>query len=266
MGILKQIVEKKKLRLADAKGSISLPELKLRIEDLPDTRPFSDAIRRSGDGKMKVVAEIKKASPSQGLIRADFDPVAIARIYESKGASAISVLTEEDFFQGNLAYIEQVKGVTEIPILRKDFIVDEYQIYEARAYKADAILLIAAILNGGQAKEYLNMAHETGLSVLFEVHNYRELDMAMMIDAPVIGINNRNLMTLSINLNTTTSMLKDIPDDKIVVTESGISGREDVRFFEDSGVDAILIGTALMKEEDIGSKFDELFKNDKPKN
>jgi indole-3-glycerol phosphate synthase len=259
MGILKEIIDKKKLRIDDAKSKTSLSELKSKMEHVPGPSMFEEAIKRSGNGPIKVISEIKKASPSKGLIRADFDPVDIAKIYQEKGASAISVLTEEDFFQGSIEYIKQVKDVTTIPVLRKDFIIDEYQIYEARVNGADVVLLIAAILSRGQVDDYLNMAQETGLSVLFEVHNSKELDLGLSIDVPIIGINNRNLDTLQVDLNTTIEMLKDIPPDKIVVTESGISNRKDVELFEKTRVDAVLIGTALMKERDIAAKYDELF-------
>lgn len=260
MGILKEIVERKKLRLGDEKSRISFSELKSRLKDIPEPRAFKEAVKRSENEPVKVIAEIKKASPSKGLIREDFDPVSIAKTYQEKGAAALSVLTEEDFFQGSLEYIQQVRDVTSIPVLRKDFIIDEYQIYEARANGADAILLIAAILTKGQADDFFHIAIETGLSVLFEVHEYKELDMVLRIDVPVIGINNRNLDTLEIDLNTTLDMMKDIPSEKVIVTESGVSRRKDVKLFEKMGIDAILIGTALMKERDIADKFDELFK------
>jgi indole-3-glycerol phosphate synthase len=260
MGILKEIIEKKKQRLDHAKNHVSVAELKSKMKDIPAPRAFEGAVKRSENGPIKVIAEIKKASPSNGLIREDFDPVVIAEIYQEKGASALSVLTEEDFFQGSLEYIQQVKNATSIPVLRKDFIIDEYQIYEARTRGADAILLIAAVLSKGQADDFFHRAIETGLSVLFEVHEYKELDMVLRIDVPVVGINNRNLDTLKIDLNTTLAMMKDIPSEKIIVTESGISSRKDVEVFEKTGIDAVLIGTALMKERDIANRFDELFK------
>lgn len=259
MGILDEIVSKRKSRLSDAKMRVPLTLLKSMITELSGVRSFDKALRRDKGKTLRVIAEIKKASPSKGTIRKDFDPVEIARIYDEKGAAAVSVLTEEDFFQGSLDYIPLVRGVTDRPLLRKDFIIDAYQIYEARAYRADAVLLIASLLGKGQADEYLHLADEIGLSVLFEVHSYKELDTALMLEAPIIGINNRNLDTLSIDLNTTVELLKDIPDDKIVVSESGISDRKDVEFFKKTLVDALLIGTALIKEEDIGGKFDELF-------
>lgn len=260
MGILKEIIDKKEQRLGHAKSRISVTELKSKMKDIPAPRSFDEAIMRSENGPIKVIAEIKKASPSKGLIREDFDPVNIAKTYQEKGASALSVLTEEDFFQGSLEYIKQVRGVTSLPVLRKDFIIDEYQIYEARGTGADAILLIAAILSKGQADDFFHTAIETGLSVLFEIHEYKELDMVLRLDVPVIGINNRNLDTLKIDLNTTLDMMKDIPSEKIIVTESGVSSRKDVELFEKTGIDAILIGTALMKERDISDKYDELFK------
>jgi indole-3-glycerol phosphate synthase len=260
MGILKEIIEKKKQRLNHAKAHISVAELKSKMKDIPAPRAFDEAIKRSENGPIRVIAEIKKASPSKGLIREDFAPVVIAEIYQEKGASALSVLTEEDFFQGSLEYVQQVKDATSIPVLRKDFIIDEYQIYEARAHGADAILLIAAVLSKGQADDYFHKAIEAGLSVLFEVHEYKELDMVLRIDAPVVGINNRNLDTLKIDLNTTLDMMKDIPSEKVIVTESGIASRKDVALFENTGIDAVLIGMALMKERNIADKFDELFK------
>ncbi|MEE9523909.1 MAG: indole-3-glycerol phosphate synthase TrpC [Thermodesulfovibrionales bacterium] len=259
MGILKEIVDKKKMRLDNAKSGTSLSELKSKMEDASEPRAFEEAIKRSGNGPIKVISEIKKASPSQGLIRADFDPVDIAKIYQEKGASAISVLTEEDYFKGSLEYIRQIKNVTTIPVLRKDFIIDEYQIYEARVNGADAVLLIAAILSRGQADDYLHMAQEAGISVLFEVHDSKELDKGLSIGVPIIGINNRNLDTLEIAIDTTIDMLKDIPSEKIIVTESGVSNRKDVELFEKTRVDAVLVGTALMKENDIAGKYDQLF-------
>jgi indole-3-glycerol phosphate synthase len=172
--------------------------------------------------------------------------------------NAISVLTEEDFFQGRLEFLADVKTISLLPVLRKDFIVDEYQIVEARANQADAILLIAALLDAGQAGEYIHMAKEFGMAVLFEVHDQGELEMALEIDAPIIGINNRNLKTLQIDLNTTFTMKREIPADRIVVSESGIRTRDDVIRLEEAGVDAMLIGTSLMESRDIGGKIDEL--------
>mgnify|MGYP001183374510 CR=1 FL=1 len=260
MNILNEIVKKKAERLQYAKSTIPINELKKCIQDMDEARDFRTAIKRNGE-KIKLIAEIKKASPSKGLIRKDFDPIKIAYIYGEKPVSAISVLTEEDFFQGHLSYIQKVKGITSTPVLRKDFIFDEYQIYESRVNHADAILLIAAILDKNQAEEYLHIAKELGLYVLFEVHDEDDLEKALLIDADIIGINNRNLKTLKIDLLTTLKLKKDIPKDKIVVSESGIKNRNDVIKLEDAGIDAMLIGTSLMEAADIGEKINELMEN-----
>jgi indole-3-glycerol phosphate synthase len=257
MCVLDTIVKKKAERLEYSKSTMPINDLKNRLQDVDKTRDFRNAIKRNGE-KIKLIAEIKKASPSKGIIRKDFDLIAIASIYEEKPVNTISVLTEEDFFQGHLSYIQTVKNITSKPILRKDFIFDEYQIYESRVNHADAILLIAAILDKNQAEEYLHIAKELGFHVLFEVHDEDDLEKALLIDADIIGINNRNLKTLKIDLLTTLRLKKDIPKDKIVVSESGIKNRNDVIRLQDAGIDAMLIGTSLMKAEDIGGKIDEL--------
>ena len=177
---------------------------------------------------------------------------------QDKTVHAVSVLTEEDFFKGSLQFIPEVKQVLTKPVLRKDFIFDEYQIFEARAFKADAILLIAALLETNQAAEYLHLAQELGLSVLFEIHNFRELEMALSIKAGIIGINNRNLKTLKIDIQTTFDLKREIPADRVVVSESGIKTREDVKSLDTAGVDAMLIGTSFMESDDIGRKIEEL--------
>ncbi|MDO9287954.1 MAG: indole-3-glycerol phosphate synthase TrpC, partial [Thermodesulfovibrionales bacterium] len=199
MGILDEIVAKKKERLRLAKSRVPLSALKPGISDIEKPRDFKAALKRKPDERIKLIAEIKKASPSKGVIRKNFEPLEIAKIYK-KQANAISILTEEDFFQGNIDFIQKVKRVTTIPLLRKDFIFDEYQIYESRANEADAILLIASILDKNQAKEYLHIAKELGLSVLFEIHDLKEFEIALFIDADVIGINNRNLKTMKIDI------------------------------------------------------------------
>ena len=258
MGILHEIVSKKKQRLQDSKASLSIKELKIKIADIEKTRDFGTAIKRSSDEKIKLIAEIKQASPSRGIIRKNFDHVSIAGIYEEKAVHAVSVLTEEDFFMGSLAFLPDVKKVLTKPIVRKDFIFDEYQIYESRANEADAILLIAAILEKNQASEYLHLAKELGLSVLFEIHDFSELEMALFINCKIIGVNNRNLKTLKVDMNTTFEIRKEIPPDRIVVSESGIKTRKDVKRLEIAGIDAILIGTSFMETENIGKKIDEL--------
>ena len=239
-------------------ASVPLRELKSKITDVEKPRDFRTAVKRSLDENIKLIAEIKKASPTKGIIREKFDHISIAQIYDKKHVHAVSVLTEEDFFMGSLSFLPEVKKITSKPVLRKDFIVDEYQIYETRVNSADAILLIAAILEKNQAAEYLNLARELGLSVLFEVHDYKELEMALLIACDIIGINNRNLKTLQIDMNTTFTLRREIPSDRIVVSESGIKSRTDVQKLQNIGVDALLIGTFFMEAEDIGKKIDEL--------
>ncbi|NWF99269.1 MAG: indole-3-glycerol phosphate synthase TrpC [Nitrospirae bacterium] len=257
MSILKTIVDRKRERITQAKSKISLSDLKARIADLKNPLNFRSAIKRNSDS-IKLIAEIKKASPSKGIIRKDFDPLKIAEIYEEKSVDAVSVLTEEDYFQGSLLFIPEVKKILTKPVLRKDFIFDEYQIYEARAYQADAILLIAALIEKNQASEYIHLSKELGLSVLFEVHDFRELELALYLDRQIIGINNRNLKTLQIDINTTFNLKKEIPSDRIVVSESGIKTYRDVIKLQEYGIDAMLIGTAFMESPDIGKKIDEL--------
>lgn len=257
MSILKIIVEKKKERLAFAKSLTPLTELKSIINDIEKTKDFKKAIKRISDN-IKLIAEIKKASPLKGIIRKDFNHLSIATTYEKKKVNAVSVLTEEDFFMGSLTFLSDVKKFLTKPVLRKDFIFDEYQIYESRANRADAILLISAILDKNQAAEYIHLAKEIGLSVLFEVHDLKELETALLINADIIGINNRNLKTMHIDQSTTLKLKREIPPDRIVVTESGIQTREDVLKFENEGIDAMLIGTSLMQADDIGKKIDEL--------
>jgi indole-3-glycerol phosphate synthase len=264
MGILDEILARKRQKLRDLKSRVNTKELKSKIGDLKKPRDFKCAIQRSPEERIKLIAEIKKASPSKGIIRQDFDHRSIARIYDEKAANAVSVLTEEDFFQGSLSFLPDVKKVLSKPVLRKDFIFDEYQIYESRASEADAILLIASVLDKNQAAEYLHLARELGLSVLFEVHNFGELEMAMMVDSDIIGINNRDLKTLKIDMNTSLSLKNEIPAGKIVVSESGIRTGEDVQKLGNAGFDAMLIGTTFMEAEDIGKKIDELMtKTDK---
>jgi len=257
MSILRKITEKKRERLDYAKRKIPLRDLKSRILDREKYRDFTTAIKRNGE-QIKFIAEIKKASPSRGVIREEFDVPKIARIYEDKAVDAVSVITEEDFFLGTLNYIPLVKETVTKPVLRKDFIIDEYQIYESAAYGADALLLIAALLEGAQTEEYLCLSRELGLSVLCEVHNHDELERILQLDAGIIGINNRNLNTFAVDINTTFLLKKEMPSGKISVSESGIRTRNDVVRLEHAGIDAVLIGTALLESADIGSRIDEL--------
>ncbi|MDP2157185.1 MAG: indole-3-glycerol phosphate synthase TrpC [Nitrospirota bacterium] len=257
MSILKKIVDRKKERLSYAKAKAPIAHLKTAIRDIPLPFDFEHALKRQ-EGQIRLIAEVKKASPSKGLIRQDFNHKTIAAVYKDKKVNAISVLTEEDFFQGRIDFLADVKTISLLPVLRKDFIFDEYQIFEARASQADAILLIAAILDEKQAEEYLHISKELGMAVLFEVHDHRELEMALRINAPVIGINNRNLKTLLIDMNTTLELKKEIPVGKIIVSESGIKTRDDVVSLEQAGIDAMLIGTSFMEAADIGRKIEEL--------
>ncbi|MBI4686375.1 MAG: indole-3-glycerol phosphate synthase TrpC [Nitrospirae bacterium] len=259
MSVLEEILKHKREDLKRIKSALPLQELKTRIKDTPQTQSFKSAIKRQENAPLRLIAEIKKASPSKGLIRADFNLSDIASVYnENEGVSAISVLTEEKFFQGSLTYLKEARRITQKPLLRKDFIFDEYQVYEARANSADAILLIAACLEKAQLIDLQGLARELSLDTLVEVHDFKELDMALRSDAEIIGINNRDLKTLKIDINKTFELLRDIPSGKIIVSESGISTREDVKMLESSRVDAMLVGTTIMKTKDIKTKIDEL--------
>jgi indole-3-glycerol phosphate synthase len=257
MNIFQKIIEKKKERLHFVKARVSFSEIKSMASDIKELRDFKAAVKRT-NGRIRLIAEIKKSSPSQGVIRKNFEPLKIAVVYNKKNVDAISVLTEEDYFQGKLEYIKGIKRIVDRPILRKDFIVDEYQIYESKAYGADAILLIASILSRNQAAEYLHLASEIGLSVLLEVHDLKELEMALMIGADLIGINNRNLTTFDVDFNTTLKLKNEVPPNKVIVSESGIRTRDDVLKLEDADVDAILVGTVFMEADDIERKIDAL--------
>ncbi len=254
---LNEILRHKKDEVKEKKSARALSELKSKISELLPTIPFGNAISKTD--KISLIAEVKKASPSKGIIREDFDPVKIARIYEESLASAVSVLTDKAFFQGDLEYLTLIREAVKVPLLRKDFIIDEFQIYEARAFGADAILLIVSILDKTQLAEYQHLAYELGLDSLIEVHTEKEVEKAICSDADIIGINNRDLSTFETNIDTTARLIKLIPDDKIVVSESGISTRDDILALKDQRVDAVLIGETLMKSEDIEKKIRELF-------
>jgi indole-3-glycerol phosphate synthase len=261
VSILKKILEKKRERLVAARAETPLKEIRKRAEEAAPTgaaRDFTAALTRAPGQRIRLIAELKKASPSRGLIRRDFDHRAIARVYAQKGASAVSVLTEEDFFMGRLAYLSDVRRIAACPLLRKDFIFDEYQVYEALAAGADAVLLIAAALSRGQAEDLMALSKSLGLGVLFEVHDMRELETAMYLECAVVGINNRNLETLDVSLITTFELVKEIPRGRITVSESGIKTNDDVRRLGDAGVHAILVGTRFMESTDVAAAMDEL--------
>jgi indole-3-glycerol phosphate synthase len=256
--ILESIVNHKRDELAQLKIEKPLDVIKDALRGLPPTRDFKKAIKPSGTGGTNIIAEVKKASPSRGIIRDDFNPVEIASEYQKNSAVAISVLTDKKYFQGELDYLKQIKEVTNIPILDKDFIVDVYQIYQARIYGADAVLLIAAILTDNELSEYLTLTNQLSLDALVEVHTLEELNIVLNTDAQIIGINNRDLKSFLVNTDTSVRLAKYIPDDKIVVSESGINSKEIISSLQKEGIDAFLIGEALMKEKDIGKKLREL--------
>ncbi len=261
MDILHQIVARKRDRLRHLKSSLPLSELKRRLRDLDSPRDFRGAVTR-GDRGIRLIAELKHASPSKGLLRRNFDPAEIASIYERSLVDAVSVLTEEDYFQGKPEYVRIVRAVTAKPVLRKDFIFDEYQLYEARYLHADAILLIAAILERSQAEEFLHLARELSLGVLFEVHDEGDLEKALSLNADILGINNRDLRTLKVDLETTLKLKRDIPKGRTIVSESGIRDRNDVESLDAAGIDAMLIGTSLMQAADISQKIRDLMAPD----
>ncbi len=258
--VLKKIVEHKRVVVDAARRAAPLAELKARIADLEDQpRGFERALRDChASGWTAVIAEVKKASPSKGLIRPDFDPLEIAETYEQNGAACLSVLTEETFFQGNLRYLSLIREQVRLPLLRKDFLFDPYQVFEARAAGADAILLIAAMLERTQIEELAGIARELYLDVLLEVHDEGELATANATDCPLIGINNRNLRTFVTDLATTERLIPLIPDDRFVVAESGINTRGDILRLQTAGAHGFLIGESLMREEDFGAKLREL--------
>ena len=249
--ILDEIVAQKQKDLMDRQAALPLDRLTRKVQNTRrDTRDFKEALCGRG---LSIIGEIKKASPSRGVIREDFDPVALARQYAGANIQALSVLTEEHFFQGDRSYPAQVRTVCPLPILRKDFIIDAWQIWESALLGVDAILLITAILSPTQLSNFLSLSRDLGLAALTEVHDKRELDMALHANAPIIGINNRNLNDFSEHLSTTERLTKHIPAGKVVVAESGIHTSEDAARMKRAGVDALLIGEAFMRAGDIPS-------------
>lgn len=253
--ILDQIVRDKKYELEARKKELPFDLLKEKIKDSLPIRDFKKALLGK---EISLITEIKKASPSAGIIREDFNPIEIAKIYQKNGAAAISVLTEQKYFKGEIDYLEKVKAEISIPVLRKDFIFDPYQVYEARVYGADALLLIAVILEEDKLKELLNLTYELGMEALVEVHTEDDLKKALDANAGIIGINNRNLDTLKVDLKTTEELAKLIPSGKIIVSESGVKTKEDIEDLRKVGARAFLVGESLMKSQDIGGKLKEL--------
>jgi indole-3-glycerol phosphate synthase len=258
--ILKKILAVKAAEVAEAKTVKPLPAIRAEAEHAVPVRDFTGAIRgKISAGNAAVIAEIKKASPSKGVLRAEFHPAEIAASYAQHGAACLSVLTDEQFFQGSAVYLQQARAACALPVLRKDFIVDEYQIYQARAMGADAILLIASALDVNHMQKFEALAHSLGMAVLVEVHDGAELGAALQLTTPLIGVNNRNLRTFEVSLQTTLDLLQRIPDDRIVVTESGILKPEDVKLMRGHQVHAFLVGEAFMRAEDPGVELARVF-------
>ncbi|NOY43405.1 MAG: indole-3-glycerol phosphate synthase TrpC [Planctomycetes bacterium] len=254
--ILEKIVDHKRSEVAAARDAVPEQQLHEEIEKAPSPRDFFQAI--AADGPIRLIAEVKKASPSAGIIRDDFNPVAIAKIYEAHGASCISVLTDEKFFQGHLDFLRAIRSAIGLPILRKDFIIDSYQLLEARAAGADAILLIAECLDDCNLSKLHNKAIELGLTPLVELYDPKNLPRVLAAGAKLVGVNNRNLHTFEVDLEHTLRMRQEVPDDCILVSESGIKTRADVLRLEEAGVDAILVGESLMRQANIGAATDAL--------
>ncbi len=258
--ILEKIVERKFEEIAERQAAVSVEELKQKIAQQAPARGFVNAIERKiRAGQAGVIAEIKKASPSKGVIREEFYPSEIAISYEKGGAACLSVLTDVDFFQGGDSYLQEARSASSLPVIRKDFIVDDYQVFEARAIGADCILLIVAILDFERLQALNTLAQDLGMDVLVEVHDADELEQALRLPNKLIGINNRNLHTFSTSLDTTFSLLDRIGDDRIVITESGIHTIDDVKAMRGHDVHGFLVGEAFMKAEDPGVKLLEMF-------
>jgi indole-3-glycerol phosphate synthase len=258
--ILNKILAVKNQEVAAALSAKPLPVIRTEAEQAAPSRDFVGAIRaRIAAGKSAVIAEIKKASPSKGVIRDDFRPAEIAASYAQHGAACLSVLTDEQFFQGSAEYLKQARAACELPVLRKDFIVHEHQIYQARAMGADAILLIAAALTPSQMKSFEKLANQLGMAVLVEVHDGAELEIALQLATPLIGINNRNLRTFEVTLQTTLDLLSRIPPERIVVTESGIFTAHDVKLMREHSVHTFLVGEAFMRAADPGVELSRVF-------
>src|SRR3989338_1485650 len=253
---LKEIIAKKKEKILLPKQAMPEEQLKIIIAGLPPTRPFLETLSRPR--QICLIAEVKKSSPSRGVIRQDFSLPEIARAYSEAGAQAISVVTEEDYFSGNISYIKEIKNLAAAPVLRKDFILEAYQIFESRYFGADAVLLIADLLTKDKLQELTRIADSLGLDYLVEVHDEKELKKVLSLELPAIGINNRNLHTLEADFKITEKLFPLIPKGKIVVVESGIKSHQDVLFLKVLGVNAVLIGEAFMSAPDIRSKVEEI--------
>jgi indole-3-glycerol phosphate synthase len=258
--ILQRILARKAEEVTERTARVPLVELAARARDAAPVRGFAAALHeRIAHGHAGVIAEVKRASPSRGVIRANFDPSAIARSYESGGAACLSVLTDIDFFQGHDTFLRHARAACGLPVLRKDFIVDEYQVVEARALGADCVLLIVAALDDAQLAGFTHLALSLGMDVLVEVHDLDELERALPVPAPLLGINNRSLRTFEVSLDTTLALKNAVPADRLLVTESGIHTREDVARMRAAGVHAFLVGEAFMRADEPGEELARLF-------
>ena len=260
--ILDKILITKKEEIATSKLAKSIHDLENDIRNNNDRRPFIESIEdKFIDNDIAIIAEIKKASPSKGIIRANFNPDQIAKSYENGGATCLSVLTDKDYFHGNPSYIKLVKNHCKLPVLRKDFMIDHYQIFESKALGADCILLIVAALELNQMKELESLAAELNMDVLVESHDEHELEKALQLKTKLIGVNNRNLKTFDVSLQTTLNLLKEIPNDKITVTESGIFTSQDINLMKQHGIYSFLVGEAFMRDDDPGKSLKQLLVN-----
>lgn len=258
--ILKKILQRKHEEIAERSKKLNIEQLKQKAQAALPVRGFIQSLAaKITQGKPGIIAEIKKASPSKGVMRENFDPVEIAISYERHGAACLSILTDRDFFQGHEDYLQQARAATKLPVIRKDFIIDPYQVYEARAINADCILLIVAALDDARLNELLALAQQLGMDVLMEVHDGEEMQRAIRSGAKLIGINNRNLRTFELSLATTLEMLDMVPSDRVLVTESGILSPQDVQLMRDHNVHAFLVGEAFMRAADPGERMAELF-------
>lgn len=259
--ILKKIIARKEQEIIECKNQISFDKMMKKAYSNRETRDFYQALKDKADLKQNaVIAEIKKASPSKGVLREDFDPVEIAKSYQAHGAACLSVLTDKDFFQGDNQYLIDVRESVSLPVLRKEFIIDPYQVLEARVMGADCILLIAACLSDDQMEILAQHAIQLSMDVLVEVHNAEELKRALQLPLVMIGINNRNLRTFDVSLQTTVDLIKEIKDDILVITESGILSTEDVDFMHEHDIYSFLVGEAFMRQADPGVALEEIFK------
>jgi indole-3-glycerol phosphate synthase len=258
MGILEEILENKREELASSKAKLSPAELRSRCEGLPPARKLEPALRPPDPGRVKLIAELKKASPSRGVLSDSFDPLGLARIYARNGAAALSVLTDQRYFQGQIGLLAGIRAAVGVPLLRKDFILDEYQLWESRAAGADAILLIVAALEPTKLKDLLHAAKGIGLGTLVEAHSRAEMDSALSLGAPVIGINNRDLRTFETRIETSLDLIPLIPPGPVVVSESGFYTRLDVERVVAAGAHAVLVGEALVTAADVAAKVREL--------